>query len=77
MMAATVYCVGVDPSARKPICSTPAIAPEFAGVSTRVRTVCGGDFWLNALIAAGEPFMITTDSPGFDRLLRVLDKVGA
>lgn len=73
MMAATVYCVGVDPGASRPICSTPAIAPEFAGVSTRVRTVRDAA----SLIAAGEPFMITTDSPGFDRLLRVLDEVGA
>ena len=72
-MAETIYSVGIDPAARRPICSTPAIAKEFAGISTRVRTVRDAA----ALIANGEPFMITTDSPGFDRLLRVLDEVGA
>lgn len=72
-MSETIYSVGIDPAARRPICSTPAIAPEFAGVSTRVRTVRDAV----TLIAAGELFTITTDSAGFDRLRRVLDEVGA
>ena len=70
-MAATIYAVGVDLAARRPICSTPAIAPEFAGVRTRVRAVREAI----PLIERGEPFRIMTDSDGFDRLLRVLDEV--
>lgn len=73
MMAEAIYSVGVDPAARRPICSTPAIAPEFYGVSTRVRTVREAVL----LIHAGQKFFITTDSTGFDRLLRVLDEAGA
>lgn len=77
MMASTIYSVGIDPTALRPICSTPAIAPEFAGVTGNSITVGreGAHIAIKALVEAEQLFTIQTDSAGFDRLQRVIDEV--